>query len=165
MSYIKDSGRPLTLRMRTFAELYTGTGTGKDAAVAAGYKESSATFVASKLLTDPRVIAIIDARINKKGHAASMSRAELQAWWAETIKDTNVEMQYRQKAGEHLARSLGMFINRLQVSADISRKLPAGLTADELRSLARGVVEVKALPASIELQTEDGDDEPSNATH
>lgn len=159
------SDKPLTMRMRAFAELYTGVGSGKDAAIAAGVKPSNAVVSASKMLRDPRIIAIIDARISKKAHAASLSRTELQIWWSKTIRDDGEEMPARQKASELLARSLGMFINRVQLSAEISHKLPEGLTAEEVRSLARGVTpETKALPPPhVELQQdEDDDDEPGN---
>lgn len=152
--------KALSAKMRAFAALYDGNNP-KQAAIDAGFKPSNASFMASKLLQDPRIIELVDARLSKKAHVNAMNRRELQDWWSEVIRDESKSMQARLRASEHLGRSLGMFINRVQVSAQVAHTLPPGLTAEELRELARGSIpEAPAvlLPASTSEPESDDDD-------
>jgi hypothetical protein len=58
------AGKPLTVAMARFAELYAGPGTGAHTARLAGYRgtDGSLRTLASRFLGDPRVRAVIEAR-------------------------------------------------------------------------------------------------------
>lgn len=131
-----DGKGPLSPRMRRFADVYAGNG--KAAAIAAGFAPSNARHTGSRLLADPRIATIIQKREAKVVRATIMSRLELQEWWSATARDPNVPLDERRMASTLLARSFGMFLDRVQVDASATLRLPDGLTVETLETLARG---------------------------
>lgn len=128
---VAAAGR-MTEQMRRFAEVYDGNGAASARKV--GSSPKAARQNACNWLKHPEVKAIIKARQATEQAAGIRSREEIQAWWSKVMDSATEEMPVRLKASEMLAKSLGMFLDRVETTHRMA--LPAGLTVDELRALA-----------------------------
>lgn len=67
--------RPLNSKQRAFAAEYLRLGSGRAAAVAAGYSPNSAAKTASQLLRDPRIRRLIDGAYTQQRAVADIELA------------------------------------------------------------------------------------------
>lgn len=132
----------LNEKQRRFVEAYMGParGNGTEAARLAGYSEGSAGRTAARLLDGStelgrRVRAAIDGRIAKD--PAVMDREQLQRFWTRVARGDETEagesgeqparMADRLKASEMLARSQGVFLQRVEHSGEVETGLQVQL--------------------------------------
>jgi phage terminase small subunit len=110
----------LSVRMRKFAAVYDGNGAA--AAELAGYKGSRATLAqqAYRLLRDPDIRALIDAREEGSFARLTLSRVERQELWSEIAADPEANTKDRLKASELLGKSEGDFTERLEVKGELT---------------------------------------------
>lgn len=149
----------LNYKQQLFVKLYAGNAT--EAAKAAGYSERTAYKQGSLLINKSDVISAIKARDRNKikpndgKQAQILGREALQQFWSETIIDPEVPYKDRIAASERLAKSLGMFIDRLQVE-DITDKTDTDLERILIEQLAvlgiRYRPQGKALPMMVSAQ-------------
>lgn len=114
------SKKNLSVRMRKFAAVYDGNGAA--AAELAGYKGSRATLAqqAYRLLRNPDVAALIEAREEGSLSKLVLSRLERQQRWSEIACDPDVKVREQLKALELLGKSEGDFTERLEVKGELT---------------------------------------------
>lgn len=138
--------RKLTYRQIQFAKLYAGEGTGMASAIAAGCSPKTAAASACMYLKNPEVLRLIHSRESREVRVGIATRKERQEFWTTIMRDPGEELEVRLKASEMLAKSEGDFLVRIDATV-AAKALPEGLTADEVRAIAR-------LPMSTEVETE-----------
>ena len=122
---IRPSG--LTTKQENFVLHYKGNGT--EAARLAGYKGNDKTLgvVASENLAKPRVMAALQERRTREISTGIMTRQELQRMWSSIANDDNVSMPDRLAAYALMARSDGLFLERVEVNTlDLAERIRAG---------------------------------------
>lgn len=101
--------RDLPLKQRKFIKYYRETGNGKQSAIRAGYSENGAAVTASRLLTKPKVLAILND---------SVEEAELVIKELLHSRDEDVRLK---AAKETLDRTIGKPVARTEnVSVNIT---------------------------------------------
>lgn len=149
----------MTEQMRRFAEVYDGNGAASARKV--GCSPKAARQNACNWLKHPEVRALIKTR-QAAEHAANVGTTlELQAWWSEVMRDKKRGMDVRLKASQLLAKSLGMFLERVETTHRM--ELPQGLSVDELRALAARPLLTEQAAVAVELLPEDDGEEVEDA--
>ena len=104
----------LNYRQRAFVEAYCGDA--QAAAIAAGYSPKTAKVVGCRMLKNPEIAGLIEAREMARASAAVATREERQAFWTAVMRDAAEPMKNRLRASELLGRCCGDFLERVQVS-------------------------------------------------
>jgi len=140
----------LTPKQKLFVEYYTDNGT--KAAAEAGYKGSDNALAvsANRLLTSAKIVKALQLKNAGSGiQARIMDRRELQLTWSEIARDKDgAALNDRLKAMDSLAKSQGLFIDRVEVRGAIANLSMTELVQHiENKAKALGVhVELPALP-------------------
>lgn len=126
----KEKKRQLTSQQLQFVASYAATGSGTQAAIAAGYAPSNATSAASKLLRNPRVRdaitelgrepSVAEAAVQaiaSRGQIADVAEAQafLTAVMRGDLPDERIGLRDRIRATELLIRTRGGFLDRIDV--------------------------------------------------
>ncbi len=105
----------------------------KKAMIDAGYSETYADRNSKYLL------GIIGEQIKAQQAEIKSNKiksiAEIQEFWTDNMDNEELEMQYRIKSSELLAKSQGAFIENVNVNGTVNNPM-AGLTTEELKKLA-----------------------------
>ncbi|MGI2326008.1 MULTISPECIES: terminase small subunit [unclassified Methylococcus] len=99
-----------------FAEHYAKSGNATEAARAAGYSERSANRIGPKLLSDVGIAAYVEELAEKLRSKRIADVVELREFWTSVLRSPTEEMRDRIKAAELLAKSLGLFLEKVQLS-------------------------------------------------
>lgn len=122
----------LSRREQTILNYKQNGGNMKRAMIDAGYSENYADRNSKYLM------GIIGEQIQEEQKAIKSKKIksvqEIQEWWSEQMGDESLEMRDRIKCSENLAKSLGAFIEKVEVAGQINNPM-AGLTTDELKKL------------------------------
>jgi len=137
--------KAFTTKQQRFVEAYCGNAT--EAAIKAGYSAKTAYSIGEEILKKPEIMLAIQKRETKAIRAIVADREELQAFWTTIVKDAELVMRDRLKASELLGKSLGMFLERVDLTNTDGNLKPtinidlAGLSGDDLRALTQLVFE------------------------
>lgn len=106
----------------------------KQAMIDAGYSESYAVSHSEYL---SRIVGqeLLDAQ-KEIDSPKIKSIQEIQEWWASKLDNPEVEMKDQVRCSELLAKSVGAFVEKVQVSGNVTNPL-AGLSTAELKKLVR----------------------------
>jgi len=105
----------LTTKQRVFCELYAANGgNGTQAAIAAGYSESSAAESASQNLRNYEVVEYIKMLTKNETDERIATAIDRQRFWTSVMLDKNEKMEHRIKTSEILGKAQGDFINRIE---------------------------------------------------
>jgi phage terminase small subunit len=108
----------LTPKQKAFCEYYAANGgNGTQAAIDAGYSENSATVEGSRLLTNANVLEYIEELANPIENKRIADANEIKEFWSSVMREDAEKMNDRLKASELLAKSGGMFIERVETKA------------------------------------------------
>lgn len=125
-------------RRMAFCEAYLVCGNAAQAAREAGYSERTARSAGQRLLTFDDVREYLEQRNEEISKANTADIEEIREFWTATMRDTDEKTGERLKASELLAKTLGAFLDRLDVGAAPSmREAMESLTDEELRALVR----------------------------
>lgn len=114
-----------------YVRLGCGTGDAVQAALNAGYAQSTARF-ASQWINEnnqhkptAKYKADLHAYI-KELQATKLDESikgikDIQLWWSKNVDDEELEMQYRMKSSEYLARSQGGFVDKVEGNLNVVR--------------------------------------------
>ena len=116
--------KQLSDKQLRFVELYNGNAT--DAATLAGYKYPK--DAGSRALKNVEICRLIQERRAQEIKPDIMNRQELQKFWSDMAKDTEMKPLERLKASEHLAKSEGLFLEKTEHSGNMSLNLPPSIT-------------------------------------
>ncbi|MDF9393005.1 terminase small subunit [Methylococcus capsulatus] len=106
----------LNRRQTAFAEHYAKSGNATEAARAAGYSERSANRIGPKLLSDVGIAAYVEELAEKLRSKRIADVVELREFWTGIMRNPAEETRDRIKAAELLAKSLGLFLEKVQLS-------------------------------------------------
>lgn len=127
----------LTVKQRRFCDYYIETGNGTEAAVRAGYSVNSAKEIASENLTKPNIANYIQKVSEQLQNERLATIIEVKEYWTSTMREQEGDHTYRLKASEYLARTMGAFIDKTEITgkeggpieiSDTREKLIAELT-------------------------------------
>lgn len=111
----------LTTKQKAFCENYAGNGgNGKQAAILAGYSESSAAESASENLTNSNVIEYLQSLTKPKSDDAIACAVEQQRFFTAIMRDTTEKTDARIKACETLGKMQGNYKDKLELSGTVS---------------------------------------------
>ena len=111
----------LTTKQKAFCENYAGNGgNGKQAAISAGYSESSAAESASENLTNSNVIEYLQSLTKPKSDDAIACAVEQQRFFTGIMRDTTEKTDARIKACETLGKMQGNYKDKLELSGTVS---------------------------------------------
>jgi phage terminase small subunit len=107
----------LTEHQRRFVEAYAATGSGVEAARAAGYKGRWLKTTATRLLKAPDVVAALEEHTRERAAANVASRQERLERLTTILRDTGAEFRDRIKAAELMARMCGDLVEKVEHTA------------------------------------------------
>jgi len=110
----------MNAKMERFIQFFDGNAT--QAALAAGYAQSTARVQGHRLITNANVLQAIKER--ELSNPKIASRRDRQLFWSDAMKDAGLEMRDRLKASELLGKSEADFTENIK--ADVSLT-PAGI--------------------------------------
>lgn len=73
-----------------------------------------------RLMRKPHVKAYLKLRLDELKNERMASIHEVQEFWASTMRNRSLEMRDRLKASELIARSHGVFLDKIEHSGDVS---------------------------------------------
>jgi phage terminase small subunit len=106
-------------RQKRFVDEYLMCGNAEQAAIKAGYSKTYARGNAHKLVANVSIAEYIKEQQNELKPLKKATMEEVQAFWAETMFDENVERKDRLKASEYIAKTNAAFIEKQQIEANI----------------------------------------------
>ena len=132
-------GEALSERERRFVEAYMGPAAGNaaKAAVIAGYSPKTARQAGHRMSTKVNIRDAIAARQAEDPNV--LTREELQGIWSGMVRDCDLPAGDRLRASELLAKSLAMFVHRVQAER--------GATLEEILAGSRRLEDVEAQAA------------------
>lgn len=109
----------LTTKQQRFADYYIQTGNATESAIKAGYSKKTARSIGQENLTKPDIKKYID-KVNKKLEDERIAdMKEIKEFWTTMLRDEEVEPKDRLKASEHLAKTNGAFLERVEHSGGL----------------------------------------------
>jgi len=109
----------LNERQQKFCEFYAKGVSATQSYMDAGYStnsEDGAAVSSSKLLRNPKIIDQIAKLSEKTRTNAIADITEIKEFWTNTMRSTEEELNYRQKASELLAKAGGEFLDKVEHS-------------------------------------------------
>lgn len=117
--------KKLTPKQKAFADYYIETGNATEAAIRAGYSKKTARVIGQENLTKPAIKQYIDKRNKIIESERIASITEVKEYWTRVMRGEekdqfglDASLQDRNKAAENLAKSYGMFINKIEANVD-----------------------------------------------
>ena len=117
--------KKLTPKQKAFAVYYIETGNATEAAIRAGYSKKTARVIGQENLTKPAIKQYIDKRNKVIESERIASITEVKEYWTRVMRGEekdqfglDASLQDRNKAAENLAKSYGMFINKIEANVD-----------------------------------------------
>nr|DAV22502.1 MAG TPA: Terminase small subunit [Caudoviricetes sp.]DAZ18198.1 MAG TPA: Terminase small subunit [Caudoviricetes sp.] len=117
--------KKLTPKQKAFADYYIETGNATEAAIRAGYSKKTARVIGQENLTKPAIKQYIDKRNKVIESERIASITEVKEYWTRVMRGEekdqfglDASLQDRNKAAENLAKSYGMFINKIEANVD-----------------------------------------------
>lgn len=134
----------LNARDKRFADEYIRTGNVTQSAIKAGFAESTAKDRAAEWLNPnsekvkPQIIEYI-SEMNKKIEKTKIAdMKEIQEFWTDAFRNSDLEMKDRIRTSELLAKVQGAFIESVNITGNIKSNNPFDeLSAEELRKLIK----------------------------
>ena len=115
----------LNEKQKAFADYYIETGNATEAAIRAGYSKKTARVIGQENLTKPAIKQYIDKRNKVIESERIASITEVKEYWTRVMRGQekdqfglDASLQDRNKAAENLAKSYGMFINKIEANVD-----------------------------------------------
>ena len=117
--------KKLTPKQKAFADYYIETGNATEAAIRAGYSKKTARVIGQENITKPAIKQYIDKRNKVIESERIASITEVKEYWTRVMRGEekdqfglDASLQDRNKAAENLAKSYGMFINKIEANVD-----------------------------------------------
>jgi phage terminase small subunit len=123
----------LTPKQKAFCEYYAANGgNGTQAAIDAGYSDNVAGQQGAENLKKPEIKEYIAELANPTENKRIANANEIKEFWSSVMREDAEKMNDRLKASELLAKSGGMFIDRVEIKEtsmtdvlkDLVNKLP-----------------------------------------
>jgi len=146
----------LTPRQRIFVETYSAIPNATNAAKEAGYRgtENTLSVIGHENLGKLKIKMALELKTKANGSArpAIADRTELQEFWTDIIRDVDKAIPDRLKSADSLAKSQGLFIDRVEVRGAIAN-LSMRELVDHIETKARLLGVTVQLPALPDLES------------
>lgn len=130
-------GVKLTPKQQKFADYYIASGNATEAALKAGYSKKTARSIGQENLTKPAIANYIEEMNRQLESERIADMKEVKEFWTETMRNEMVEFKDRLKASEHIAKTNGAFLDKVEHSGIVNSNVDlSGLSIEELRKLA-----------------------------
>ena len=124
--------KKLSFKQKSFCEHYAANGNATESARLAGYNEKDINTNASKLLQNTTIKEYIAELANPIENKRIATANEIKEFWSNVMRENVEKINDRLKASELLAKSGGMFIDRVEIQEtsmtdvlkDLVNKLP-----------------------------------------
>lgn len=124
--------KKISFKQKAFCEYYATNGNATESARLAGYSEKDINTNASKLLQNTTIQEYIAELANPIENKRIANANEIKEFWSSVMRENVEKMNDRLKASELLAKSGGMFIDRVEIQEtsmtdvlkDLVNKLP-----------------------------------------
>ena len=113
----------LTVKQKAFCDYYLMSGNATQSAIKAGYSEASAYSTAHSNLKKPDVIKYIQSKNKELDKKLIADMNEVQAFWAETMRNEEYQIDDRLRASDLIARSNGAYLERVEQSGELNLKV------------------------------------------
>lgn len=113
----------LTVKQKAFCDYYLMSGNATQSAIKAGYSEASAYSTAHSNLKKPDVIKYIQSKNKELDKKLIADMNEVQAFWAETMRNEEYQIDDRLRASDLIARSNGAYLERVEQSGQLNLKV------------------------------------------
>lgn len=107
----------LTPKQQAFCEYYAANGNATQSAIDAGYSENVAGQQGAENLKKPEIQEYIAELANPIENKRIANANEIKEFWSSAMRSDAEKMADRLKASELLAKSGGMFIERVETKA------------------------------------------------
>lgn len=111
--------RSLNGRQERFIVEYFVDNNATQAAIRAGYTAQEADKQGTRLLQHPKIKAAIEAHKDAVREQCVTKESELLHFWGQVMVSTTEKMRDRLRASENIAKHIGMFTERLDVSGKV----------------------------------------------
>ncbi len=130
----------LTPKQKAFCEFYVGSGNASEAARLAGYSAKSAYAIGEQNLRKHEVVEYIKSLTKAMSDERIATATERQRFWTAIMRGQLPEVESLQlKASEILARAQGDFIQKVEVTSELTM-----LSDDELDERIRSLTAMLA---------------------
>ena len=116
--------KQLSDKQQRFIELYNGNA--KDTAIAAGYSDPG--NAGYRCMQNADICRLIQERTKAEIHSDIADRQRLQKRWTEMAFNDELKPMEQLKASEHLAKSLGLFLDKTEHSGSVNFNVPPAIT-------------------------------------
>ncbi|WHY76076.1 terminase small subunit [Neobacillus sp. WH10] len=131
----------LTEKQKRFADYYIETGNATESYKRAGYSATSdniAGVESHKLLRNPKIVEYIEQRNKQLESDRVANMEEVKQFWTNTMRDNEAEIKDRLKASEYIAKTNAAFIEKQQITGDITQTVHndlSKLSVEELKQI------------------------------
>jgi phage terminase small subunit len=131
----------LTEKQKRFADYYIETGNATESYKRAGYKASNDNIAAvesHKLLRNPKIAGYIHERNKQLESDRIADMEEVKKFWTDTLRNVEIDHKHRLKASEYIAKTNAAFIERQEVTGEMTQNINADLSklsVEELKQI------------------------------
>ena len=120
----------LTDQQKRFADYYIESGNASESYQRAGYKAKGnvAEAAASRLLRNVKVVEYIKERNKQLENKRIITMEEVKQFWSETIQNEELDYKHRLKASEYIAKTNAAFIEKQQITGEMTQNINTDLT-------------------------------------
>lgn len=110
-------------RQKRFCEYYARSPNATEAALEAGYSQRTARSIGQRLLTFVDIQEYLkELQAEAEGERIA-SMDEVKRFWTQTMRDDTEPVKNRLRASELLAKAGGVFLQKVEVSAEIEAEI------------------------------------------
>lgn len=129
----------LTEKQKRFADYYIETVNATESYHRAyGGKRTTADANGTKLLGNARVKQYIEERNKQLEDDRIVTMEEVKRFWSDTIRDGETDLKHRLKASEYIAKTNAAFIEKQQISGEMTQNINTDLSklsVEELKQI------------------------------
>jgi phage terminase small subunit len=122
----------LTEKQQKFVDYYLASGNAEDAAKKAGYNARGNT---TKLLQNTTIQKAIEERNKTIVSDRIANMEEVKQFWTNTLRDSEADLKHRLKASEYIAKTNAAFIERQEISGEMTQTINQDLSKLSLGEL------------------------------
>lgn len=113
----------LTVKQKAFCDYYLMSGNATQSAIKAGYSEASAYQIGHENLNKVEIKKYLQSKNKELDKELIADMNEVQAFWAETMRNEEYKIDERLRASDLIARSNGAYLERVEQSGQLNLKV------------------------------------------
>ena len=122
--------KKINAKQKKFADEYIITGNAEKSALTAGYSKNYSRAQAHKLLANVGIKKYMDERLKEIDDANIATEKEIKEFWTNMFRDEDQRTSERLKASELLAKTNGMFIDKVSLEGSLDNNVVINIMGD-----------------------------------